>query len=124
MKVLSIQGMNSLYAAQAAHKLLFGLKMLPQYMGESYEEFVERLDAMPDKDKETMIREAAVFVKLEEDELLDLAQYAADANGVPYTKENMKSLKPEDIHEIVVLVSMQVFREHKIRLLSESEKKN
>lgn len=124
MKLLPLQGINSFYAAQAVHKLILGLKMLPAYVGESYEAFLHRLDQLPAGDQETMIREAATFVKLETDEMLDLCQFAADPNGVPYGEPSLKNAKPELIHEIIVAVSMEVLKAHKIRLISEDEKKN
>jgi hypothetical protein len=124
MRVLELRGQNSYYATMAVHKLIFGLKMLPTYGHETYAEFCGRLDEMSEKDQEMFLREAALFVKLEPDELLDVIQFCVDANGVPYSKENMKSMSPEVIHEIVVAVAKEVVKAHKIRLISEDEKKN
>jgi hypothetical protein len=124
VKVLPLKDIDSLYAVQSVHKLMLGLKMLPSYIGESYEAFYSRLDLMPSEDQETMLREAATFVKLDPDEMMDLLKFCSDANGVPYTRENCKSLKPTDIHEIIVAVGMEVMRAHKIKLLSDKEKKN
>lgn len=124
MNLLPLKNIESFYATQAAHGLLLGLKMLPSYMGMSYEDFYASMDKMNDNDQETLIREAAVFVKLEKDELLSICQFATDPNGIPYTEVNLKSLDPQEIHEIVVAVVHQIFREHKIKLLSEKEKKN
>ncbi len=124
MKVLELKGLNSLYAAQAFHKLMLGLKMLPAYVSESYKDFYDKIDLMDEKDQETMIREAVVFVRLYDDELMDVLRFSCDTNGVPYGKENSKGLRPEQIHECVVAVCMQIAREHKITLVTESEKKN
>lgn len=124
MKMIELRGIPALYAVQAFHKLMLGLKMLPSYMHESYEAFFERLDHMSESEQETMIREAAVFVKLDLEEMSDLCRFAADPNGVPYTAENMKKLSAEDIHDIIVAVSFEILKAHKIRLVSDSEKKN
>lgn len=113
-----------MYAMQATHKLIFGLKMLPQYGAETYAEFFSRLDGMSDADRETMLREAAVFVKLEPDEIMDLIQFCADPNGVPYGPANLKGMEPVQIHEAIVSVAMEVMRAHHVRLISEDEKKN
>jgi len=124
MKVLEIRGQQSYYAAQAFHKLMLGLKMLPAYCGEHYEEFYARMDKMTPEQQETMIREAAVFVRLEPEEFYDLIKFAADDNGVPYGPNNTKALKPEEIHEIITAVSFEIAKNHRVRLLSETEKKN
>ena len=124
MIVSELRGIQSFYAVQSVHTLMLGLKMLPSYLGESYEEFFARIDEMPEADQANMIREAALFVKLSPEEILDLCQFCSDANGVPYSKANMKSLRPEEIHEMIVAVGMQVMRDHKIKLITEAEKKN
>lgn len=98
--------------------------MLPAYMAKSYEEFLSWVDEMNEGGQESILREAAVFVKLERDELEDLLKFATDNNGVPYGPENIKNLKPADFHEIVVAVGMQVMKAHKIKLVTEKEKKN
>lgn len=124
MKLRELKDWESFYAMQAVHKLLFGLKMLPTYMSLSYEEFFASLDSMEPKDQETILREAVVFVRLEPEELADILCFAVDPNGVPYQKNNSKNLKPEEIHEIIVAVSMEILRAHKVRLVTEKEKKN
>jgi hypothetical protein len=124
IKVKTLEGIDSFYATQGFHKLMFGLKCLPTYLGESYEEFFDRIDQMDEADQEKMIRQAAVFVKLEPDEQSDVMKWALDANGVPYTKENSRSLKPSEIHEIIVAVCKVIARDHKINFISNSEKKN
>lgn len=113
-----------MYAMQATHKLIFGLKMLPGYAHEEYHEFCARMDRMDHKDQETLMREAAVFVKLEPEEILDLIQFCADANGVPLGQAHLKGMKPADIHEAIVAVAMEVMKAHHVRLISEDEKKN
>ncbi len=124
MKTLELKGLPSFYATQAFHKLMIGLKMLPEYLGETYEVFFQRLDQLSEADQEGMIRQAALFVKLEPDEQFDLMQFCADANGIPYCAQNTRGLTPQEIHEIIVSVSMEIMRSHKVRLISESEKKN
>ena len=124
MKVLELKGINSFYAAQAYYKLMLGLKMLPSYYMEAFEDFYARMDLMPESDQEKMIREAAIFVNLEKSELLDICQFACDPNGIPYREEQLKGMQPEQIHEIIVAVSMSIAKSHNIKLVSETEKKN
>jgi hypothetical protein len=123
MKILVPQGLPSYFAFQAFHKLMLGLKMLPMYIGESYEEFYTKIDKMPSEDQEKMIREAVLFVPLDHEEIYSLAQFACDKNGVPYSPINMKSLPAEDIFEILVNVAKEMIK-IKVKFVSETEKKN
>ncbi len=123
MKVLELRGYKSYKALQAFHTLMLGLKMLPSYAGEKYEDFYARLDEMPEADQEKLVREAALFVPLDQVELEALLCFATDKNGVPYSKENLGALGPKDLHEVIVAVAMEISR-IKIDLVSESEKKS
>ncbi len=123
MKVLELKGYKSLKALNVFHSLMLGLKMLPAYIGESYEEFFARVQEMPAEDQEKLIREAALFVTLDPDEVAALICFIPDANGVPYTSENIKGLSVDQIFECVVAVALEVSK-IKINFVSESEKKN
>ncbi len=123
IKVLELKGYKSLRAFNAYHALMLGLKMLPAYMHESYEEFFARVEKMPLKDQTKMITEAALFVKLEREEVEAIICFASDANGVPYTAENLKGLGPDQLVAIVVAVCTEISK-IKIDFVSETEKKN
>ncbi len=123
MKVLELKGYRSLKALNAFHALMLGVKMLPAYMGESYEDFFSRVNAMPEADQEKVIREGALFVELQRDEVEALVGFCADKNGVPYSAENLKSLGPGEIVEIVVAVCVEISK-IKIDLVTPNEKKN
>lgn len=122
-KVLPLKGYRSLRALNAFHVLMLGLKMLPAYMGESYEDFFKRVQEMPPADQQKMIREAALFVNLEKEEVEALVCFCCDANDVPYVAENMKSLGPDDLMEVIVAVCSAI-AEIKIDIVTEAEKKN
>lgn len=123
MRVLELKGFKSLRALNAFNTLMLGLKMLPAYMGERYEEFFDRVSNMPPSDQEKLIREAAVFVELQKEEVEALISFCADPNGVPYSAENMKNLGPKDLHEMIVAVCCEIAK-IKIDLVSDREKKN
>ncbi len=123
MKVLELKGYKSLKALNVFHTLMLGLKMLPAYQHEGYEAFFARVQDMPSEDQEKMIRESALFVNIEKDELESLLCFVADPNGIPYTAENLKNLGPDDLHEIVVQVCLAISK-IKINFVSEAEKKN
>lgn len=122
MKVLPLTGYKSLKALNAFHALLLGLKMLPAYITISYEEFYASFQTKTDEEKEKFIREAVLFVQLQEDEVEALIGFSTDQNGIPLSKINMKNLGPGELHEIIVQVCMEIGR-IKIDILSEDEKK-
>lgn len=121
--VLPIKGYESLKAMNAYHTLLLGLKMLPSYMGESYDDFYSRVELMEPKEQEKMIREAVLLVPLQRDEVEAMAKFTSDKNGVPFSAVNLKNLGPDEIMEIIVAVSVEISK-IKINFVSESEKKN
>lgn len=123
MKVLELRGYKSLRALNTFNSLMLGLKMLPSYMAESYEEFFDRLQAMPESDQRKMIKEAAMFVELTEDELKSLICFCCDKNGVPFREENLKNLGPDQILEVIVAVCSEIVK-IKIDMVSDKEKKN
>ena len=123
MKVQPLVGIKSLWALNSFHKLMLGVKMLPAYMGLAYEEFYERVEAMPPGDQEKVIREAVLFVDLNKDEVEALACFACDPNGIPYGPENLKSLGPDKLVEIMVAVCVEIAK-IKINFVTEAEKKN
>lgn len=122
MKLLPLKGYKSLKALNAFNALLLGLKMLPQYRTQSYEVFYENFKDMEDAKKETYLREAVAFVQLEQDEVEAIIGFACDGNGVPYGAANLKNLSPDQIHEVIVAVCMEIGR-IRVELVSESEKK-
>ena len=121
-KVLPLVGYKSLKAFNAFHALLLGLKMLPAYVLEPYETFYTRFVEKSEEEKEKLLKEAALFVTPEEDELEALVAFCTDKNGVPLSKANLKNLKPDEIHEVIVAVCMEIGK-IKIDLLTEDEKK-
>ncbi len=124
IKVLTLEGIESVYPVQGFHKLMFGLKMLPSYLSESYSDFFSRIDLMDEEGQEKMIREALRFVRLDGEEIMDLLRWATDQNGVRYSKDNTKNLTPDQINDIITAVCMEVSRAHKVSFVSEDEKKN
>jgi hypothetical protein len=123
MKVLELKGFKSLKALNAFHALLLGVKMLPSYVHEGYEEFLERVQSLPSEDQERIIREAALFVELQRDEVEALVCFCTDNNGVPYGPANLNNLGPKELIEIIVAVCMEISK-IKIDLLTPAEKKN
>lgn len=122
MKTVELKGLRSLRALNAFHTLMLGLKMLPMYQMESYPEFFARIEAMPESDQVKVIKEAALFVELQREELEALAHFCRDSNGVPFSAENLNNLTPDQIIEMIVAIGIAVLK-IKIDFVSDDEKK-
>lgn len=122
-KILPLKGAASLRALQACNALLLGYKMLPAHITETWEEFFLSFKKMPEQEKEKIIRHAAMFVKVEDEELSAILSFASDPNGIPYSVASLKNLGPDEMIEIIVAVCMEISR-FKIDLITEEEKKN
>lgn len=123
MKVLPLKGLKSYFALQAYAKMLLGLKMLPMYGRFDFAEFYKMIEDMPPQDQEKVIREGVFLGEITDEEMLALARFVTDENGVPYCAENMKALGPDEIFEIAIAVCLEIAR-IKPRLTTASEKKN
>lgn len=123
IKTLELKGLKSLRALNAFHTLMLGLKMLPAYMGETYEDFFAKVKQMTPDDQKKIIREAVLFVELQKEEVEALICFAVDANGVPFGPANLKNLGPDELHEIISEVCFQV-SQIRIDLVTDAEKKN
>ena len=122
MKLLELKGYKSHRALQAYSALLLGMKMLPMYMGESFEDFYERVEAMPLADQEKVIREALFFVELQKDDVECLMSFATDDNDVPYSPGYVMKMGPAQIIDVLTAVCME-FAKIKVTLVTPSEKK-
>jgi hypothetical protein len=123
MKVLELKGYKSLRALNAFSALMLGMKMLPAYLGETYETFLTRFDSMGEAEQESLLKEAALFVELSKDEIEALASFCCDPNGIPYEPSNIKNLTPKDLVDVIVAVCMEIGK-MKIDIISQAEKKN
>lgn len=122
MNLLELKGFKSIRALNAFHTLLLGLKMLPIYLNETYEEFYTNFEKLTPETQETMIREAALLVTLEPEEVEALVCFCTDSNGIPYDKTNMGNLNPTEMIEMIVAVCVEISK-IKINLVTEEEKK-
>lgn len=122
-KALPLIGYKSYRALLAFHTLFLGLKMLPMYMGKTYEEFSQMISEMSQVDQLSMLKTAAKFVPLEKEELEALLGFCTDTNGIPYGPENIENLTPDEIVDIIVTVCGEIGK-FKVNFISETEKKN
>lgn len=122
-KVLPLKGTLSLRAYNAFHKLMLGLKMAPAYMREEYDDFFNRIEAMNTNQQRKVVAEAVRHVPLDDDELQALLAFTCDANGIPFSKENIDNLGPAEFVENIVEVCMEMAK-IKPTIITEAEKKN
>jgi hypothetical protein len=123
VKVLPVKGVKSLKVLNTFHNLLIGLKMSRGFAHLTWQEFHDFFKEKTIEEKECYLREAAAMVILTDDELDACLSFAADPNGVPYSKINSADLTPIQLHEIVVAVCMEGVGKAEVTLLSEDEKK-
>lgn len=122
MKVRELEGIASLRAINAYHMLMYGLKMLPEYFRESYEEFYAKIDTLTQDEKDGLIKKAIFLIDLKDEEVGALLFWCNDPNGVPFTNANVKNLKPNQIIEALFLVCSEISKID-ADLLTEQEKK-
>ena len=123
MTVIEIKGSKSLRAINAFITLVTGLKMLPEYQKISIWPFLAAIAELDTDGQATMLREAALIVPIEDEEIFALAHFCQDQNGVRYSRENVNGLGPGQIIDLIVAVCLEIIK-LKVHLVSESEKKN
>lgn len=121
-KVLPLKGYKSLRALNAFNALVLGLKMIPEYMTMSYEDFLNRLSGMPEADQISMLKKAALFVELQKEEVEAIVCFCTDKNGVPYEAANLKNLGPDELIDVIVSVCAEIAK-MKIDFVTDNEKK-
>lgn len=122
MNVLELKGFNSYRALNAFHALMLGIKMLPNYQLETYEEFYSRVSKLTSEAQEQIIREAALFVELNRNEVEALICFCPDANGIAYQPANLNNLTPDQIFECIVAVCVEISK-IKIDIITDEQKK-
>lgn len=123
LRVLPLEGLKSLRAFNVFHTILLGYKMLPSKIKMTYEDFLEEFEAATDDDKAKILREAAAFVPIEQEELDALTCFCCDVNGVPLTKINTAKMTPEQLIDVIVAVCLEISK-IKLYSISEDVKKN
>ena len=123
-KCLPLKEYKSLKALNAFYTLMLGLKLIPGNSHYGFEEFLAIVEAMKPEDQLNTLIMGAKMVPLEEEEVKALICFCTDKNGIPYTSENMKNLKPNELVEIIVTVCMEIIKNINIDLVTKDEKKN
>ncbi len=123
MIVKELKGFNSIRALNIYYSLLVGVKMLPAYQTETFEGFLQRVENLDARGREQVIRQGALIVQLEQEDVESIVSFCQDKNGISYSAANLDNLKPQELFEIIVAVCVEVSK-IKIDFITESEKKN
>lgn len=123
-KVAPLVGIKSLRCLNAFQALLLGMKMLPGYQHLTFEEFITLVDGMEREEQAQVLTHGAKIVALDPEEVKALVCFCSDKNGIPYIEANIKSLKPNELVEVIVTVCMEVIQNLHVDLVTKEEKKN
>lgn len=123
-KCLPLQGVKSLRCLNAFSALLLGMKMLPAYGHMTFEDFFDMIEAMEPEDQVKIITTGAKIVALDHEEVKAMVCFCTDKNGIPYQEANLKTLKPNELVEVIVTVCMEVIQNIHVDLITKDEKKN
>ena len=123
IKLLPLVNLKSVQAFCAYNNVLFGLHCSPAHLGKTDEQFYDWFDGLNETEKEKQLRFGLSLAKLSTEEMLDLACFASDENGIAFTEINLKKLNPIDILEILLAVCVAMSK-IKVSSISEEQKKN
>ena len=124
MRVEPLVGLPGYFAYTTYLKFIFGLSLMPAYVGTDFTKFKESVCEADDAGKEKIIREALGLVDLSGEEITNLTRFVKDPNGVPYGKENMKSMNPLEIYNVLCAVCLECAKIKPNDLTTADEKKN
>lgn len=116
-------GTDAFRAMQVYCKLVLGLKMLPMYETFEFSDFFNLIGDMPEVDKKIVLKEALLLVDLNNDEIAQLCSFGLDKNGVPLSKNNIKSLTIPDQFEVMLEVCLKL-TDIKVDSITDDQKKN
>lgn len=123
-KVSPLHGIKSLRCLNAFSALLLGIKMLPAYGHMTFEDFFAMIEVMEKEDQIKVLTSGARIVALDPEEIKAMVCFCSDKNGIPYREENIKTLKPNELVEVIVTVCMEVIQNIHVDLVTKEEKKN
>lgn len=123
IKVEPLVGYKSIRALNAFSALAMGLKMLPAYQLDTFEDFLSKVHAMSEEDQMKIIREGLMFVELSKEEVEAVASFVKDVNGVPYSSSNIHNLNTSQLVDVLAAVLFEI-AQMEVDVISEDEKKN
>lgn len=102
-----LRGLRSPAGFQVLYTLLIGFYSVPAFgASNSFDEFVKEFEKMPREKRRSILAKSVCITQLTESEYMNVLCFAKDANGVPYSKENVENLTYSEIMEIVIDVCL------------------
>lgn len=102
-----LKGLKSPAGFQVLYNLLIGFYTVPVFgENQTFDEFVKSFEKMPREQRREILAKAVCITPLKEEEYMNVMCFAKDANGIPYSKENVENLEYSEIMEIVVDVCL------------------
>ena len=102
-----LRGLKSPAGFQVLYTLLIGVYSVPVFgINQTFDEFVKSFEKMPREQRREILAKAICITPLEEEEYLNVLSFAKDANGIPYSSENVDNLAYDEIMEIVIDVCL------------------
>ena len=102
-----LRGIKSPAGFQVLYTLLIGYYTIPTFEKElDFNKFLKDFEQSPREKRKEILTKAVCVVPLKEEEYKNVLCFAKDANGIPYSKENVENLTYAEIMELVVEVCL------------------
>lgn len=102
-----LKGLKSPAGFQVLFTLLIGFYSVPVFNAlNTFDDFIKDFEKMPREERRRILAKSVCITQLTESEYMNVLCFAKDANGIPYTKENVENLTYDEIMEIVVDVCL------------------
>lgn len=102
-----LRGLKSPAGFQVLYTLLIGYYTVPTFNAKvNFEEFIKDFEKAPREERKRILTKSVCITPLKEEEYMNVLCFAKDANGIPYTRENVENLSYDEIMEIVVEVCL------------------
>ncbi len=108
VRVKELRGLKSVWALNALATLIYGLGTEQACLGQDYETTAAKFEALPDEEKEKQLRHALEIVNLTSADMMNLLEFAIDANGVPYAQKKLEKMGPHEIVEAMLAVCLEL----------------
>lgn len=108
--MIKLIGLSGWAAFQAYLKLIFYLPMIERYRYEpelTNEQIKANFQELDDYEKTKVFVELIGIAPFDDDDTLRLLTVCTDANGVPYSKSNIKSLRVGEVTKMVFEVLLE-----------------
>lgn len=102
-----LRGIKSPAGFQVLYTLLIGYYSVPTFgANPDFNEFVKGFEKASREERMEILKKAVCITPLKEEEYMNVLCFCKDANGIPYSSENIENLEYTEIMEKVVEVCL------------------